>query len=153
MNKIYQVVFGSLFLILSACGSNPGESNTSSEAVDSVTTDSVAVTQPEEALSGKAALITKVWKAEEVVTPTAKLPGDFIDIKFTFHPDKTFDYSEDGKKQKGVWTLNSEETMLMFEYEDGRKADHDIKELNENKLVISGKEHGMYRTLVLVAKG
>jgi hypothetical protein len=153
MNKFSTLFIASFFMVLTSCEQKPSESNTANSPVtDSTKKEPTAEAKPEITLTEKGTMVAKSWKAAQIETPTVKLSGEFVDIKFNFKADGTFEYSEDGKKDEGKWKLNQEETMIMLEYSDGRKADHDIKELSEDKMTIAGKEHGMYRTLTLAKK-
>lgn len=140
-------------LILSSCEKKPSET-ADSQTKDSLKKDSATVSvdtskAPVSELSGKAGMIAGKWKATEFETPTIKLSGELTDIRFDFKKDMTFEYFEDGKKDNGIWKLNDQENQVMLTYQNNVKSDLDIKELKEGKLVLSGKEHGMYRTYVL----
>jgi len=139
--------------IFTSCENKPSETGkdaADSLAKDTLTSTSVDTTQiAATELSAKAAMITRKWKATEFETPNVKLSGELIDIRFNFKPDMTFEYSEDGKKDSGTWKLNDQESQIMLTYQNDVKSDLDIKELTENKLVLAGKEHGMYRTYIL----
>lgn len=153
MNRFSVLFISSFLMVLTSCEQKPSESTTASNlGTDSAKKETTAEAKPEIKMTEKGAMVAKSWKAAEIETPTVKLSGEFVDIKFNFKTDGTFEYSEDGKKDEGKWKLNQEETMLMLEYTDGRKADHDIKELSGDKMVIAGKEHGMYRTVILTKK-
>lgn len=144
----------SAVLLTAACDRKTTEATTESLPADTIKKDGTETAAPasETELTGKANMVAKEWKALEFETPTAKLSGEFVDIRFNFKKDGSFDYSEDGKKEKGTWKLNDNETMLMLEYDDKMQAELEIKELSEEKMTIAGKEHGMYRTYVLAPK-
>lgn len=153
MNKLSFLILSSFFLVLSSCEKKSGESQTvENQAVDSAQIETVSLEEPEAQLSGKASMVAKIWKALIFETPTAKLTSDLVDIKFNFKENGEFDYSEDGKKENGSWKVNEEGTMILLEYKDGKKADYTITELKEDKMILTGKVHGMYRTYVLAPK-
>jgi hypothetical protein len=154
MKKFSFYLFALLFVSFTSCEK---KANTSESAtVDTVKVDSLqqvqdtlATTVTAPALTGKAAIVAKKWKASQFETTTVKLSGDLIDVRFDFKSDSTFNYSEDGKKQTGKWSVNEKGTTLTLAYDDNRKATHNIKELSDVKMIIAGKEHGMYRTITL----
>jgi hypothetical protein len=154
MKKFSFYVFAILLVSITACEKKAtSESSTiDSSKIDTVKTvrDSSAAEIPAAQLTGKAAIVAKKWKASEFETPTVKLTGDVIDVKFEFKNDSTFNYSEDGKKAAGKWSVNEEGTSLTLEYTDNRKVVHTIKKLTDDKMVIAGKEHGMYRTITMI---
>lgn len=153
MNKLSFLILSSFFLILSSCEKKASESQTmETQIVDSTKNYAVVAEESEAQLTGKAAMVAKVWKALEFETPTAKLTIDLVDIKFNFKENGEFEYSEDGKKESGSWKLNEDGTMILLEYKDGKKADYTISELKADKMILTGKVHGMYRTYILAPK-
>jgi hypothetical protein len=152
MIRIVYSVFAFTLLVVFSCEPKKSDKGISSEdtlkeekAVTADTSDQAS----SQNLSGKAGMISGKWKATEFETPTVKLSGELTDIRFDFKNDMTFDYSEDGKKDGGTWKLNEKEDQISLTFQNDIKADMDIKELTENKMVIAGKQHGMYRTYVL----
>jgi len=140
--------------LLFYCEKKPVESTTTVTTNDSVSTNKEPVVEevsaaPEIELTGNAKLIAKKWKATEIEMPSVKLPGDLVNIQFDFKKDGTFDYQEDNTKDTGKWKMSEDGKMLMLEYDNKIKADLNVKELKDTKLVIAGKEHGMYRTYIL----
>ena len=113
-----------LFLVLCSCGGNKSE------------------------------LVTKDWKATEVILGGTKLSGDDLGgLFFSFKPDSTFTYTETGNSETGKWNLNKEGNQLVLKYTQGdRTVVQDIKELTAEKLVVNYEDHGMKRSVTLVPK-
>jgi hypothetical protein len=144
----------SAVLLATACDKKTVETTTENIPADTIKKEEpvTPVPEPEAELTGKAKMIAKSWKAKELETPTAKLSDEFIDIKFDFKKDGSFEYSEEREKEKGTWKINDKETILTLKYENNMEVKLDIKELSETKMVIAGEEHGMYRSYTLVPK-
>lgn len=153
MKKFSFYLFALLFVSFTSCENKATTESASADTLraDTLQTikDTLATTVAAPALTGKAAIVAKKWKASQFETTTVKLSGDLIDVRFDFKNDSTFSYSEDGKKQTGKWSVNEQGTTLTLAYDDKRKATHNIKELTDVRMIIAGKEHGMYRTITM----
>lgn len=135
-----------------ACEKKPAETQSSANSKDTSKKQEVAVatTNPEVQLSGNSKIIAKKWYAMEVETANTKLSSELTDIKFDFKSDGTFEYFEDGKKEAGTWKSSDENKMILIEYNSPkRKADYNVQEIKDDKLVIAGKDNSMYRTYKL----
>jgi hypothetical protein len=54
-----------------------------------------------------------------------------------FHPDRTFEIKlENGEKQVGRWRLKGRGHVLTLRYASGHQEAFDVRELNENELVL-----------------
>lgn len=146
----------SVCLLLAACQSNEKAADKSAEVVkDSIKADTIKTIVADTvsvapALSGDAALVANKWKAESVEMKNGiKLSEDIIDLRFTFKNDLTFDFSEDNKSDSGTWKLSDDSKTLELTYKNSARSKLKVKELKSDKLVLSGKEHGLERTYVL----
>lgn len=99
---------------------------------------------------GKKALLTKKWKATEIDLSGTKLTGDQVNMIYQFNPDGSFFRTEDGKTEDGTYTLSKEGNKLTLNFKDqDLTAEKTIEKLTEDKLVLSGEEFSMQRTLTL----
>jgi hypothetical protein len=153
MNK-YLIGFSILMSsVLSGCEDKKGDKSPSdSIKKDTVIKTDTVVEVKEPELTGKAALIAKTWKAVVYKTPDREIKGDLIellDIRYNLKKDFSLEYSEGEKKENGKWSIDTSSMKLTFEYTGEPKAEYEIQELTEEKLKISGKEHGIKRTFEL----
>ena len=152
MNRIFFLAFAG-FVLLGCEQEKISESKTQQVQPEDSTTKPVEIAKtPVTPLQGKALLVARQWLASEFETSNIKLSGELIDLKFNFKSDSTFDNTSDGKTESGTWAINEEGTKLILNYNTAREAKYDVKALNENSMIIAGKEHGMFRTITLVAK-
>jgi uncharacterized lipoprotein YehR (DUF1307 family) len=101
----------------------------------------------------KPELLAKEWTATELSFAGASLSGDQVSLIYNFKKDGTFERTEDGAKEKGKWSLSEDGKKLILDFEGAEgKAEKEVKELTETKLVISGEEHTMLRVEKLEAK-
>ncbi|MBX9852042.1 MAG: lipocalin family protein [Cytophagaceae bacterium] len=152
MNRFIIMAIASGFAFASCEKKTTENSGSDSLKTDTVQKADTAAQVKQNELTGKSAIVAKSWKATEIVTPTTTLSGelaDIVGITFNFKPDGTFEYTDEGKKGAGQWKLNKEETALELIYDDQRGANYEMKELKDDKLIISGMEHDMKRTLTL----
>jgi hypothetical protein len=94
----------------------------------------------------KADLIAKDWKASKLNFGGSEIGGDIVSLEYSFKNDGSFSRTEEGKVEKGKWSIGEDEKKLILEMDDKSKVQKDINELTEDKLVLSGEEHGMMRT-------
>jgi hypothetical protein len=94
----------------------------------------------------KADLIVKDWKASKLNFSGSEIGGDIVSLEYSFKNDGSFSRAEDGKVEKGKWSISEDEKKLILDLDDKSKVQKDINELAEDKLVLSGEEHGMMRT-------
>jgi hypothetical protein len=94
----------------------------------------------------KANLIAKDWKASKLNFSGSEIGGDIVSLEYSFKNDGSFNRTEDGKVEKGKWSISEDGKKLILELDDKSKVQKDINELTEDKLVLSGEEHGMMRT-------
>ena len=102
--------------------------------------------------SNKSEMITKDWKATELMLGDTKLTADAVGgMSFSFKADSSFTYTETGNTEKGKWSLNKEGTTITLNYGDGgRTVVQSIKELTPEKMVVDYEEHGMKRSITLI---
>jgi len=99
--------------------------------------------------NSKKELLAKKWKVTELDLSGTKLTGDQINITYDFNPDGTFYKTEDGKTQDGNWKLTEADTLILSPKNQDSKIERKIETLTPEKLVISGQEFSMQRTLTL----
>jgi hypothetical protein len=101
----------------------------------------------------KPELLAKEWKATELNYAGTSLTGDKVSLVYNFKKDGTFERNEDGTVEAGKWSLSEDGKKLILEFASAEgKVEKDVKELTEEKLVISGEEHTMLRVEKLEAK-
>lgn len=140
-------------LLTFACENKPSEAsseNQPAEDVVAVKKDSAHEEVKTPALTGKAAMVGKKWKAKEFSTGSVKLQDDLVDLHYDFRSDGSFDVTESGKKEPGTWKVDEAGKKLRLQYSPDRVVDYKVNELQEDRMVIEGKENGMFRTVVLV---
>ncbi len=100
----------------------------------------------------KSEMITKEWKATELMLGETKLTADAVGgVSFSFKADSSFSYTETGNTENGKWSLDKDGTKITLTYPQGeRSIVQDIKELTPDKLVLDYEEHGMKRSITLV---
>lgn len=94
----------------------------------------------------KSELIAKDWKATKLNFGGSEIGGDIVSLEYSFKKDGSFSRTEDGKMEKGKWSLSEDGKKLTLDLEDKTKAEKEVKELTDIKLLLSGEEHGMMRT-------
>ncbi|HXA00560.1 MAG TPA: lipocalin family protein [Cytophagaceae bacterium] len=100
----------------------------------------------------KADLIAKDWKATKLNFGGSEIGGDIVSLEYSFKKDGSFSRTEDGKTEKGKWSLSEDGKKLTLNLDDKTKVDKDVKELTDSKLLLSGEEHGMMREETFEAK-
>lgn len=101
---------------------------------------------------GKSEMISKKWKVTELDLSGTKLTGDQVNMMYSFNPDGTFFRTEDGKTEDGSWSLSKDGKSLTLTFNDKelKPAQKSVEQLSEERLVISGEEFSMQRTLTMV---
>ncbi|HWZ22159.1 MAG TPA: lipocalin family protein [Cytophagaceae bacterium] len=101
--------------------------------------------------SNKSEMITKDWKATELMLGDTKLTADAVGgVSFSFKADSSFSYTETGNTENGKWSLNKDGNKITLTYPENRIVVQNIKELTPEKLVVDYEEHGMKRSISLV---
>ena len=101
----------------------------------------------------KPELLAKEWNATELSFAGTTLSGDQVSLMYNFKKDGSFERTEDGTKEEGKWSLSEDGKKLILEFKGAEgKAEKEVKELTETKLVISGEEHTMLRVEKLETK-
>jgi hypothetical protein len=93
----------------------------------------------------KSDLIAKDWKATKLNFGGREIGGDIVSLEYSFKNDGSFSRNEDGKVEKGKWSLSEDGKKLVLDLEDKTRVEKEIKELTDIKLILSGEEHGMKR--------
>lgn len=98
----------------------------------------------------KKVLLAKKWTVTEMDLSGTRVSGDLVHIIYAFNPDGSFYRTEDGKKEEGMWSVNNEGDKITLEFkQDNLKIEKAIEQLSEDKLIISGEEYSMKRTLTM----
>jgi hypothetical protein len=98
----------------------------------------------------KAEILTKEWLVKEAKYAGMQLSEDLVSGRLTLRSDSTFSRLEAGQTADGKWALSADETKIILTFNDaGDKVEYAITELNEEKLIIKGKEMGMEREYTL----
>jgi hypothetical protein len=100
----------------------------------------------------KTDLIAKDWKATKLNFGGSEIGGDIVSLEYSFKKDAGFSRTEDGKMEKGKWSLSEDGKKLTLELEDKTKVEKEVRELTETKLILAGEEHGMMRTEIFEGK-